>query len=81
MAKLQLNPNPTFTAKVLIPIPGGEPVPVEFTFKHRDKAGLDKYLDDLRAMTDKDPVESNAAGVMMAATGWELDDAFNLASS
>lgn len=50
---LKLIPNPTFKAKVLIPIAGGKPEPVEFTFKHlgekarieRDEAANAKLAD------------------------------------
>lgn len=34
MAKIKLNPEPVFTAKVPIPVAGGKDALVEFTFKH-----------------------------------------------
>lgn len=37
MTLLSLKPDPTFKAKVPIPRPGGEPVTVQFTFKHRTR--------------------------------------------
>jgi hypothetical protein len=42
MAKLKLVANPTFRAKVGIPVAGGPEVPVEFVFKHRTKTALDE---------------------------------------
>jgi hypothetical protein len=47
MAKLKLIPDPSFTATVPIPIPGGEPANVKFTFKHRPKADVLKWLEGI----------------------------------
>lgn len=69
MARLSLKPNPTFQAKVAIPVPGAEPVEVEFTFKHRNRAELKAFAD---GMTDRDDV----AIIMDMAGGWDLADAF-----
>ena len=41
---LKLQPNPTFTAKVGIPVPGGEPVQIKLTFKHMTRAALEQFL-------------------------------------
>lgn len=69
MARLSLKPNPTFQAKVAIPVPGAEPVEVEFTFKHRNRAELKAFAD---SMTDREDV----AIIMDMASAWELADAF-----
>lgn len=66
---ISLTAPPTFKAKVPIPIPGGEPVPVEFTFKHRTKDALSEFL---KAAPDG----KDADIVMSVVTGWDLDDAF-----
>ena len=66
---ISLTAPPTFKAKVPIPIPGGEPVPVEFTFKHRTKDALAEFVKDAPDSKDIDVV-------MSVATGWDLDDAF-----
>lgn len=69
MAKIKLDPNPTFDAPVLIPIAGGEPASVRFTFKHRTRDAVVAWLDEIKDKKD-------AAIVQDAASGWELDDAF-----
>jgi hypothetical protein len=76
MAKLKLQPDPTFKAKVGIPIPGGEPVEVEFTFKHRDREAIQAYLDELKGMVDQS-IETDVHIVQKVATAWELDDPFD----
>lgn len=71
MAKLKLNPAPTFKAKVGIPVHGSaKPVEVEFTFKHRPRSDLMPWLDAQKERPD-------AELVMEIAEGWELDDEFN----
>lgn len=62
--------NPTFKAKVGIPVAGGEPVIVEFTFKHRTKDALDEFC---KTRTDK----SDAESILDMATEWEQDEDFN----
>lgn len=71
MAKLKLNPDPTFSAEVEIPVPGKAPVAVSFTFKHRTRDELDEFLK--RAVDLRD-----AALIMEVASGWELADAFTV---
>jgi hypothetical protein len=68
MAKLTLNANPTFKAKVGIPLPGSEEAAeVEFTFKHRTRDELDKWM--------AEPAE-DLQKVLEMATGWDLPDKF-----
>ena len=46
----KLEPNPTFWAKVMIPVPGDEPIPVEMEFRHFSR----KRLEEMReAESDK----------------------------
>jgi hypothetical protein len=73
MAKLKLLAEPTFKAKVGIPVAGGESVPVEMTFRHRTKAQLDAFI---KNRADKTDTES----FMDMVTGWELEDAFTEAN-
>lgn len=70
MAKLKLIANPTFTAKVAIPVAGGDSVDVEFTFKHRTKIQMDEFLKawDGKAVTSDTLLEM--------VSGWELEDKF-----
>lgn len=69
MAKIKLDPNPTFDAIVSVPIPGADASPVRFTFKWRGREDARKWLNS--AQGKEDP-----ALVFEAATGWELDDPF-----
>lgn len=69
MAKLTLDPNPTFDYPVSIPRPGLDPVAVRFTFRHR---GLRDVQDWLKALDGREDADI----VMDMASGWELDDAF-----
>ena len=75
MAKLSLKANPTFTAMVPIPVAGSEATMVQFTFRHRTRQELDKYLDEIKAL-DAEGVDNDVSIVMKVATGWELDDPF-----
>lgn len=67
MFKLQAEP--TFDAKVSIPVAGGKSVPVVFTFKHRLAKDL---LDWDKAIKEKTDAEAFADMVV----GWEIDEPF-----
>lgn len=69
MARLSLNPAPTFKAKVGIPVPGGESAEVEFTFTHRSRSACLSWKEEAEKASD-------AEAVMQMVTGWDLDDAF-----
>ena len=71
MAKLKLNPEPTFKAKVGIPVPGRGVVPVEFTFNYRTREQTLEWIEATRNAKDTD-------SIMDCACAWELDDEFNL---
>ncbi|QQP97936.1 phage tail assembly chaperone [Lysobacter enzymogenes] len=68
MAKLSLNPSPTFDQVVKIPVPAGE-APVKCTFKHRGRKELQVFLEDIKGMTTEEVVRA-------VVLGWDLDDAF-----
>lgn len=71
MAKLTLNPAPSFSAEVSIPLHGGGEAPVKMTFKHRTKTEMEDWR---KSIGDKsDPVV-----ILEMVTGWELDDELNL---
>lgn len=79
MAKLKLIADPTFKHVVQIPRAGAEPVGVEFTFKHRDREEMDKWVGTelpARSESEDDPVKLDTLMVMDCATGWELEDEF-----
>jgi hypothetical protein len=66
MARLTLNPDPTFKAKVAVPVPGGT-ADVECVFKYRDRKALDAWIDTTR--------EAGEVDVMLdMLAGWDLDD-------
>src|SRR5512146_384832 len=67
--KLKLNPDPTFKAKVAIPVAGSSDVSVEFTFKHRTRDELRSFIEASGDRADEDTILEMAAG-------WELTDAF-----
>lgn len=70
MAKLSLVANPTFKAKVGIPVAGGSPVAVEMVFRHRTKKELEAFM---LSREGKDDVET----FLEMVDGWELSDDFN----
>jgi hypothetical protein len=70
MPKLKLNPEPTFKAKVAIPVKGGDSAEVLFTFKSRTR---DEMKDFSESRKDKTDLETFSEMVV----GWDLDDAFN----
>jgi len=69
MAKFKLNPDPTFKAKVAIPVPGSAPAKVEFTFKHKTREQLKEWVES--------PSNDEVAQFREMVAGWELDDEFN----
>lgn len=73
MAKLKLNPDPTFKAKVGIPVPGGDRPLVELTFKHRTAEQLAKWGSEVAQFTDPETI-------MDCVVAWDMDDEFNAAN-
>jgi hypothetical protein len=73
MAKLSLTPNPTFKARVTIPVAGEAPATVNVTFKYRTKTQLDEFFN--KELETKD---NWAEQILMIAEGWDLDDEFSL---
>lgn len=72
MAQLTLKANPTFVAKVGIPVAGGAPVEVEFTFNHKTVDQFKEFAE--RTTREKTP---NLDYIMEIAIGWNLEDEFN----
>lgn len=73
MSPLKLVAEPTFKAKVGIPVAGGKAVEIEFTFKHRTKKALDEFIATLQG-------RQNAEIFMDMVVGWNLADPFNAES-
>lgn len=74
MAKLTLQPKPTFEAKVGIPAAGAGVLPVVFTFKHRTRTELKSFVAGLGDFA------SDGELIMAMASGWDLADPFTLAN-
>lgn len=61
---LKIKANPTFKAKVKIPVPGGEKVEIEVEFKHMTRAQLEQFLtgEDAKGRKDEETVLAICAG-------------------
>lgn len=68
--KFKLDPKPTFTAKVPVPIPGEAAEMVEFTFRHRTTDAMSEFVGK------EAPKMTNAQIVMACASGWEYEEPF-----
>ncbi len=68
--KFNLVPSPTFKASVAIQVPGGKAVPVEFTFKHRNRDEYKALIENLEGRKDVEILQD-------IACGWELEDPFD----
>lgn len=71
MARLTLNPAPTFKAMVEICRPGLDNEKIEITFKHRTRDQMDEFILQMADMSIEDQV-------MAVACDWDLVDTFNL---
>lgn len=69
--KLKLVPDPTFKAKVEIPVPGGS-ADIECEFKYRSKSDVAVWHDELVKSEASDP-----DALMTFLVSWNLDDEFN----
>lgn len=91
--QFSLNPNPTFPATVLIPLPGADSQPLQFTFKHMGRLQFAEFIKSLDAARVSDvevqTLESVSAEVglnadvgfiMEVVGGWALQDEFNEAN-
>lgn len=72
MAKLTLDPDPTFQAPVPIHVPGKGPIDVTFTFRYRDTDEVKKLN---KECAEKKP--SDVDFILKLASGWELDEEFD----
>jgi len=68
----KLNPNPTFTAKVPLSVPGSDKlVNVDIEFKHLSRKAIKTYFEGLEGKTD-----SEALGEIIV--GWKgIDETFS----
>lgn len=93
MAKIRIAQNPTFKAFVSIPIVGGEPEKIEFTFKYRDRPGLAALFDEWNLKRDEArtalgesptlseivavDTEQQSQQIKDLVVGWGFDDKFD----
>lgn len=70
MPKLTLVAAPTFSAKVGIPVAGGEPLEVKMTFRHRTRDDLEAWRGTLEGKSDVD-------ACLDMVTGWEFEEELN----
>lgn len=63
----RLQPDPTFWAKVEIPVPGGDPVPLEIEFRHKRRDDAMRFAD---ALSSRAPLES----LREVVAGWRGAD-------
>ena len=59
---LKLQPDPTFRAKVGIPVPGSKPVSVEFEFRAMTRPQLQQYLNDSADRQDLENIGAIVCG-------------------
>ncbi|WP_308907605.1 phage tail assembly chaperone [Pseudomonas canadensis] len=93
MAKIRIAQNPTFKAFVSIPIVGGDPEKIEFTFKYRDRPGLAALFDEWNLKRDEArtalgesptlseivavDTEQQSQQIKDLVVGWGFDDKFD----
>jgi hypothetical protein len=70
MAKLRIDPAPTFNADVDVPVAGGASVPVQMTFRHRTRDELDEFIKGRANKTDDQ-------SFMDMVVGWDFEDEFS----
>ena len=66
-AKLTLNPKPTFKHTVMIPVPGEQPHPVEFTFHGKTQKQYSEMLEQIA-----NGESSEAERFMLFVAGWDV---------
>lgn len=68
--KFKLQPDPTFTKKVGVPVHGQGTIDVSFTFKHRTREEFNEFTASSKDIEDVDYI-------LAVATGWDLEQEFN----
>lgn len=71
--KFSLTASPTFKKIIAIPIAGGRPFDIEFTFKHKTRDGFRDFVAGLAGRDDV-PV------ILDIASGWDIDQPFDEAN-
>ncbi|MDN8612799.1 phage tail assembly chaperone [Variovorax ginsengisoli] len=74
----KLKADPTFSAKVAIPVAGGASVEVPFTFKHRTKKQFADWLESLEERRKARAGENlDLEIVLEVIAGWGIDETFS----
>lgn len=74
--KITLVQEPTFRAKVPVPVHGVGTVDTEFTFKHRTREQMQAFVKRVNTPDGEEGALTDVQLVMECACGWELADAF-----
>lgn len=88
--KFKIKQNPTFKAKVVIPVVGGDGVETEFEFKYLTRKELaamyDKWSDEAKELTFEDvtlaelteqEMKLQVMQIKDIVCGWDIEDEFN----
>lgn len=88
--KFKIKQNPTFKAKVVIPVVGGDGVETEFEFKYLTRKELatmyDKWSDEAKKLTFEDvtlaelteqEMKLQVMQIKDIVCGWDIEDEFN----
>lgn len=88
--KFKIKQNPTFKAKVVIPVVGGDGVETEFEFKYLTRKELaamyDKWSDEAKKLTFEDvtlaeltdqEMDLQVMQIKDIVCGWDIEDEFN----
>lgn len=59
---LKLQPNPTFDAKVMVPVVGGPDEEITLTFRHKGVAAIKEFAERAKTADDVDSVSELVAG-------------------
>ena len=59
---LKLQPEPTFTISVTVPVPGGEDQLINCVFRHKGREALKTWIDAARDRPDADSIGEIMAG-------------------
>lgn len=74
--KFSLAVNPTFTAKVSIPVAGGQTADIMVTFKHRTRDEFKEFTESLKVPEGSEPLKDTDV-LLDIASGWDLDEPFD----
>jgi Phage tail assembly chaperone len=81
MISLKLKANPTFRAKVAIPVPGEKPVEIEFEFLHKTRSQLEAWREQRLKAIEAGEEADDVQTVLGIVSNWfGIDGDFNEAN-